>query len=396
MKRHLGNVVLLAILCAMFAVPAVSQFATVRGTCKDAQGNPVTDAQVVWHNNDNGRTFDLKTDKKGGYFSLGIDPGKYTVTLNKDGKELDSVKNYPIGTGEITLDFDIKASQEQAIQDTAKKQGMTPEQLKQTQEQSAKTEKYNSNVKAVNEKLNAAKAALQAPTPDYDKAIALLTEAVVLSPNENLVWSRRGIAYLDSAKAQTDPAEKTQRYTSAYNDLQKAIALKKDSMSSVSQPAKPPAQGAVSDSGLLATYYDNFAVAAARIGKPEEGISAYKQAADLDPAGAGHYYLNLGILLTNSNMKGDPDLIKQAVEAFDKAIAADPKNADAYYLKGTDLIGLAKTDSSNKVIAPEGTAEAFQKYLELQPNGPHAAEAKSMLALVGSTVETTYGAKKKK
>ncbi len=83
------------------------------------------------------------------------------------------------------------------------------------------------------------------------------------------------------------------------------------------------------------------------------------------------------------------------MDAFDKAIAADPKNADAYYLKGSNLIGLAKTDSSNKVIAPPGTAEAFQKYLELQPNGPHAADAKSMLALVGSTLETTYGKKKK-
>jgi hypothetical protein len=117
---------------------------------------------------------------------------------------------------------------------------------------------------------------------------------------------------------------------------------------------------------------------------------------DLDPAGASHYYLNLGILLTNSNTKGDPDLIKQSADAFDKAIAADPKNAEAYYFKGSNLIGLAKMDANNKVIAPPGTAEAFQKYLELQPNGVHAAEAKSMLALVGSTLETNYGTKKKK
>ena len=116
----------------------------------------------------------------------------------------------------------------------------------------------------------------------------------------------------------------------------------------------------------------------------------------MDPAGAGHYYLNLGILLTNSNIKGDPEVTKQAVDAFDKAIAADPKNAEAYYLKGTDLIGLVKMDSNSKVIAPPGTAEAFQKYLELQPNGIHAADAKNMLALVGSTVETNYGTKKKK
>jgi hypothetical protein len=53
-------------------------------------------------------------------------------------------------------------------------------------------------------------------------------------------------------------------------------------------------------------------------------------------------------------------------------------------------------DANNKVIAPAGTAEALQKYLELQPNGVHAAEAKNMLALVGSTLDTNYGTKKKK
>jgi tetratricopeptide (TPR) repeat protein len=397
MKRNLGYAVLLAILCAVFAVPAVSQSATVKGVCKDAQGNPIADAQVVWHNDDNGRTFSLKTDKKGSYFSLGVDAGKYTVTLSKDGKELDSVKNYRIGSEETVLDFDLKKSQEESLQDTAKQKGMTPEQLKQKQEQAANAEKYNANVKVVNEKLNAAKAAMQPPTPDYAKALALMDEAVAIAPDENLVYYRRGVIYLDSAKGQTDPAERSKRYTSAYDDLQKAIELKKKAMSSAPPAGKPATPGgAVSDNTLLAAYYDNLALAAARVGKTDEATNAYRQAAELDPASAGHYYLNLGILLTNSNTKGDPEVVKQAVDAFDKAIAADPKNAEAYYLKGSNLIGLVKTDSNNKVIAPPGTAEAFQKYLELQPEGAHAAEAKSMLALVGSTLETTYGAKKKK
>jgi hypothetical protein len=47
------------------------------------------------------------------------------------------------------------------------------------------------------------------------------------------------------------------------------------------------------------------------------------------------------------------------------------------------------------MIAPPGTAEAFQKYLELQPNGVHADEAKAMLASLGATIETSYGKKGK-
>jgi len=398
MKRNLGYAVLVAILCAIFAVPAVSQSATVKGVCKDAQGNPIADAQVVWHNNDNGRTFTLKTDKKGEYFSLGLEPGKYLITLSKDGKELDSVKNYQIGSDENTLDFDLKKTQEQAVQDTAKKQGMTPEQVKQMQEQAANAEKYNANIKVINEKLTAATAATKSAPPDYDKAFALMDEAVAMAPNEDLVWFRKGAIYLDSAKAQTDVAEKTKRNTEAFNDLQKAVDLKKTAManSAAGTPGKPPAPGGPSDNTKMAAYYDNLGIAAGRIGKTDDAVNAYNQAATLDPANAAHYYLNLGILLTNANMKSDPTVTKQAVEAFDKSIAADPKNADAYYFKGSNLIGLAKMDSNSKVVAPPGTAEAFQKYLELQPNGPHAAEAKSMLALVGSTLETTYGTKKKK
>ena len=395
MKRNLGYVVLMAMVCAIFVVPAVSQSATVKGTCKDAQGNPITDAQVVWRNNDNGRTFTLKTDKKGDYFSLGLDAGKYTVTLSKDGKELDSVKNYPIGSDEITLDFDLKKSQEQAVQDTAKKQNMTPEQVKQMQEQAANAEKYNANIKAVNERLNAAKAATQPPTPDYDKAIALLSEAVAMAPNENLVWFRRGAVYLDSGKAQTDPAEKTKRYTQAYSDLQKAIDLKKNATSnaaSAPQPAKP-ASGP-SDNALMAAYYDNLGAAASRLGKTEEAVSAYRQAADLDPTKAGQYYYNLGAVLTNANMNNDLNQRKQALEAFDKAIAADPSGAaDAYFWKGQNLMGMATFGKDNKMVVPEGTAEAYQKYLELKPAGPHAQEAKDMLAALGSTVETNYGKK---
>src|ERR1700690_533948 len=393
MKRNLGYAVLLAVLCVIFAVPAVSQSATIKGVCKDVDGKPIVGAELSWHNEDNGRTFTVKTDAKGEYFRLGLDSGRYTVTLSKDGNVLDSVKNFHMASEETTLDFDLKKSQE----DTAKQAGMTGGQAKQVEQAKESVEKYNANVKIVNDKLKLVTEAVQPPKPDYDKAIGLLNESIELVPNENLIWYRRGVIYLDSARAQTDPAEKTKRYTSAYNDLQKAIELKKSAMSAPPPPgAKAPAAGAVPDNIMLAAFYDNLAAAAAKTGKPDEAADDYKQATTLDPAGAGPYFLNLGILLTNTNIKGDPEVTKQAVDAFDKAIAADPKNAEAYYLKGTDLIGLSNTNNKGKVVGPPGTADAFQKYLELQPTGAHAADAKNMLALLGSTVETNYGTKKKK
>jgi hypothetical protein len=45
----------------------------------------------------------------------------------------------------------------------------------------------------------------------------------------------------------------------------------------------------------------------------------------------------------------------------------------------------------NKIVAPEGTQEAFEKYLELEPEGRFAQSAKDMLASMGSEVKSTYG-----
>jgi tetratricopeptide (TPR) repeat protein len=393
MKRNIVVAILFTFLLTMVAVPAFAQNGTVQGVCKDAAGTPIAGAAVTWQNQDNGQKYNLKTDKGGKYFSLGITPGTYTVTLTQDGKELDHVKGFHVGLDVNSLDFDLKKSQEES----AKQSGMTPEQLKKLQEQQANLEKSNANIKAVNEKLSAATTSLKATPPDYDTAINLLKEATQMAPNEDLVWFRLGAAYLDSAKAQTDAAERTKRYTEAFNNLQKAIDLRK---SAAANAAPAPAAGgkpagqAPPDNARTAAYYDNLGAAAAHIGKSDDAVNAYKQAVELNPAGAGQYYYNLGALLTNANMANDVNIRKQAIEAFDKAIAADPNRADAYFWKGQNYMGMASTDNAGKIVVPEGTAESYQKYLELQPAGPHAEESKQMLAALNATVETNYGTKK--
>jgi hypothetical protein len=60
-----------------------------------------------------------------------------------------------------------------------------------------------------------------------------------------------------------------------------------------------------------------------------------------------------------------------------------------------NLIGKETIGKDGKAIAPEGTAEAFQKYLELDPTGQFAEAAKGMLASIGATVQTGFGTQKK-
>lgn len=382
MKHRLVVLVLIGLL-AVCCVPAgfAQASGTVKGVCKDVEGKPIVGAQVEWANQDNGRKYSLKTNNKGEYFSLGITPGKYNIRLLQGTAELFHFNGMTVGLDETTLDFDLKKEQAAAAQGA----GLTPEQLKQQQEQREKTLKENNTIKSLNDKLSAAKTAADAG--DFATAVSTMTDATQMDPNRDLLWAKLGDYTLSAAGKQTDAAAKTKSYEDATADYQKAVELKQKAVDA--DPKKADA------TKVLAQYYNNMGQAQAKSGKTDDAVKSYQQAAQLDPAGAGQYYFNLGAILTNANIANDAKMRQAAVDAFDKAITADPTKADAYYWKATNLIGAA-TLQGDKMVAPPGTAEGFQKYLELQPTGPHAEEAKAMLASLGATVETSFGSKKPK
>ena len=385
MKQYFVVLALLMLVAGFCASPAFAQdTGSVKGICKDADGKPIVGATVEWQNTETGRKYDLKTNNKGEYFSLGIQLGHYKVTLlGTDGKEIFHYNGFAASSDESTLDFDMKKEAAAAAQGT----GLTPEQIKQQQEQAAKVAKENTTIKGLNEKLAAAKTASEAG--DYETAIAQVTEATQMDPTRDVLWAKLGDYELASAAKQSDNAEKTKRYQAAATDYEKATDIRQKSLDAA--PTPKPADS----TKILAQLYNNLGKAEAQLGKTDDAVKAYNQAAQLDPAGAGMYFFNLGAILTNANTTNNSDMRKAAVEAFDKAIAADPARADAYHWKGTNLIGAA-TLQGDKMVAPPGTAEAFQKYLDLAPTGPHAEEAKAMLQGLGSTVETSYGSGKKK
>jgi tetratricopeptide (TPR) repeat protein len=374
MKSFLIIPALLVFVVGLCASPALAQATgSVKGVCKDMEGKPIAQAQVELVGVETGRKYQLKTNNKGEYFSLGISPGKYNVKLSKDGKELWHVNNFTVSVDEMVLDFDLKKEQAAAAQG----QGMTPEQVKQLQEQQAKAAKEQNTVQTLNQKLAAAKTASDAG--DYETAIATLTEANQMDSNRDLIWFKLGDAYRMSAPKQTDPAEKQKRYEMASTDYQKAIELKQGAADAQKDPGA---------NATLAAYYNNLAEVYAKSNKTDDAVKSYQQAAALDTTHAGQYLFNTGAVLTNAGKVDD------AIAAFNKVIAADPTKADAYYWKGVNMIGKA-TLQGNKMVAPEGTAECFQKYLELQPTGSYAQPAKDMLASIGASIETSFGTKKK-
>jgi tetratricopeptide (TPR) repeat protein len=382
MKKYWAILLFTVLVLVLSVHPASAQSGSVKGVCKDSSGNPIADAVVVFNNLDNGQKYALKTNKKGEYFSLGVVAGKYNVVVyrsaddQKAGTELDHANGYHVQTDENTLDFDIK--KEQA--DQAKGAGMTAEQMKQQQDNNEKIKKENTNIKALNDKLNAAKTAADAG--DFDAAIAALNDANQIDPNRDLIWFKLGDYNRLSAAKQTDSAEKQKRYGAAIDDYQKAIQLK--------QAAPPDPKDPSAGPKTLAAYYNNLAEAYAKTNKTDDAVKSYQAAVQANPSQAGQYYFNIGAVLTNAGKADD------ALAAFDKVIAADPTRADAYYWKGVNLIAKETMDKDNKAVAPPGTAEAFQKYLELAPTGPYADPAKQMLASIGAPVESSFGNKKKK
>lgn len=374
MRQRVAMFLMVSLVAALCAVPALAQATgSVKGVCKDVEGKPITDATVDWVSAETGRKYSLKTNKRGEYFSLGIAPGKYKATLSKDGKEIYNFNGVTVSLDELTLDFDLKKEQAQQAQG----QGLTAEQIKQQQEAQAKVAKEQGTVKTLNDKLNAANEASKAG--DFDTAIATLTEATQVDGTRDLLWFKLADAQRMSATKQTDPAEKQKRYEAAVQDYQKAIELKEH-----------PAEGLKPDpeaNAKLAAYYNNLAEVYAKSNKVDDSVKTYAKAAELNPPMAGQYQFNIGAVLTNAGKVDD------AIAAFDKVIAADPTKADAYYWKGVNMIGKA-TLKGDKMVAPDGTADAFQKYLELAPTGNYAEPAKQMLASIGATVETGFGKKK--
>ncbi len=376
MKKYFILPLLLSLAVGISAPLAFAQTTgTVKGVCKDIEGNPIAQAEVDWTGTESGHVYKLKTNNKGEYFSLGIVPGKYNVELKKDGKHIYNFNNVPVGLDEVVQDFDLKKEQVA----TSKGEGLSAEQAAKAKEALAKQEAEKKTVGTLNEKLAAAKAASDAG--DFETAIATLNEANQIDSTRDLIWFKLGDAYRMSGPKQPDPAEKQKRYEMAATDYEKAIQLR---------GASETAQKDPDNNVKMAAYYNNLAEAYSKAHKIDESIANYSKAAQLDPAHSATYLFNEGAVLTNAGRADD------AIAVWDKVIAADPTKAAAYYQKGVNLIGKETIGPDGKAVAPPGTAEAFQKYLQLEPNGPFAEGAKAMLASIGAPVETGFGTTKKK
>jgi tetratricopeptide (TPR) repeat protein len=312
---------------------------------------------------DLGHTFKytFPVNATGDYTGDGIAPGTYSVIFRlpetPEGKFVDEIDNVKItATDDVKQDVDMSR---QAYIDK-----MTPEQKKQIEEfkkKNAEIMKTNSVIKTLNVDLAAARTANH--DKKYDEAETLMLKDTAAKPDGELLWYELGVAQLGLKK-----------YPDAGNDMQKTLDLAKAD--------KKPLPD------LISGAYAGIGEVAARTGKIEDAAAAFDEAAKANPAKAGFYYGNETIIFSQI---GNTDA--QAAAA-DKAIAADPKNPIPYYLKGQALIPKATVDpKTQKIVLPPGCADAYEKYLDLAPDGQFANDVKSILAQSNEKIQTKYKAK---
>lgn len=358
----------------VLAFTSLAQVTSIQGDVKGADGQPLAKAQIIIERTDIKGHYPVKTDKKGHYIYTGLPIGTYNVTLMIDGKEADSVKGVRTHPGDpIQEDFNLKESKadqssKQAEYQKALETGqmskelerqLSPEQKEQLKKDMEKREASMKKNAALNQAYNDGINALNAK--QYDQAIENLKKASELDPSQIAVWSNLATAYTELARTKTG-ADFDSNMQQALDCYTKALALKPE------------------DAGL----HNNYALTLARGKKFDQAQAELQKAAELDPQNAGKYYYNLGALLVNAGQN------EPASAAFKKAIDLQPTYADAYYQYGVTLVSKAQIGSDGKVTPVPGTVEAFQKYLELQPSGTYAQQAKDMLTTLGTSVQTNY------
>lgn len=306
-SRHAWLVACAALFALAIALPAAAQSTgMIRGVVKDAAGKTVEGAKINIDAEASNRHFDTKSDRKGEFVQIGLPPGAYKVSAEKD----------KVASATVPITVRIAAAAPVTlVLGTAG--GLTPEAAAK-----------NAELKKTFEEGVAASRA-----GNHDEAIAKFLRAAEL--NDKCYDCYYNIAYSQSQKKDLDKAEQ------AYK---KAIEIKPDY--------------AEAYSGLANTYN------AAR--KFDEAAAASAKAIELTSAGAAgggnaDAMFNQGVILWNAGKIAD------AKKQFEAAIAANPNHAESHYQLGMALVNegnLAAATAEFEAylkLAPEGPNAATAK-----------------------------------
>ena len=316
--RHVWLPVFAFLTVLAFALPAAAQTGIIKGTVKDAKGQPVDGAKIsIDFNGGMTHHAELKTNKKGEFVQVGLQLGAYKVTAEKEGLGGQMLETrVRMGNAE-NLDFVLSGGGKATAPPTK-----------------AELAKSAELSKVFEEGVAASKAG------DNDGAIAKFAQASELNPKCSDCFYNLGYAY----------AQKKD-YDKAIEAYKSAIDVKADY--------------AEAYNGLANIYNAQH--------KFDEAGAASAKASELSSAGTGgavtggsvNSMYNQGVILWNAGK------FPEAKKQFEAVVKADPNHADSHYWLGMAFVNEGKMAES----VPE-----FETYLKLAPEGDKAATAKAIVA----------------
>lgn len=311
------------VICAMvlglaaLSAPVSAQTGQVKGKITDAEGKPVEGAKVTIQLVDNNTKFELKTKKNGEFMQIGLQPGQYKITAEKDGLSASKTSRISLDMAEVNL--------------TLTKGGMSTEGM--SKEDRAKAEAKVAGIKAAY-----TEAAQLTNAGKFDEAIAKFNEVL----------------------------KDVQKCTECYIGIGMAAAGKKDyaaSETAFKEALKIDPNSADAYNGLATIYNDQKKFAEAK----EMSAEATKRATAAGGSGSADTLYNAGVISWNAN-----DFAK-AQEQFAAAVAANPNHAEAHFMLGQCNLNLGKLPEAAKEF------ETYTKIAPTGPNAEKAKSNFEML-----------------
>lgn len=281
----------LAVGLALIAAPASAQSGQVKGKVTDAKGQPIDGAKVTIANIETaGRKLETKTNKKGEYIQIGLQPGRYTITVEKgDLKDTKDVQihldmselNFTLapGSGTVSKEDAAKAAAKNAAIQKAFGDGVQLSNEGKNEEAIAKFQEVLATVPKCAE-CYANIATIQARMKEYDKAEASFKQAIEVKPD--FAEAYNGLATVYNTQKKFDLAAETSK---------KAAEL----------------GGAAAGGAGNASVAFNQGVILWNAGKIADAKAQFEQAVKIDPNMAeAHYWLGMATVNEGKTAEAKP------------------------------------------------------------------------------------------
>lgn len=319
-----------ALLLTLLASPAAAQNGTLQGRVVNENGQPQRQVPVVLDQQDVEKPQQKKTvtDNQGDFVVTGMPGGTTWVATVVWGKVSGRSPAITIKPRET-----VRMPQLVVMEGGLEKAKTMGTAANVTKDEAAARAKRLGELEALIKEAEAA-----ATAGNFDDALAKLTQLIKEVDKCAVCHSRIG-----------DVLVKKKDLPAAEKAYMEAIAI---------DPNLPDPYAA------LATLYNEtqrFDDAAKMASKANELVAAKGGGMD-----AASLY-NQGVILWNQGKAAE------AHPFFEKAVAADPKMAEAHYLLGMTLVNQGKLSEAKK---------PFEEYVKLAPNGPNAAAVKEMLKII--------------